>query len=45
MPLQNMPPITRGLNFYDLDDNLKSFLQRVAPDLLKRQDSRLRDLG
>lgn len=45
MGMQNLPPVTRGLNFYDLDDNLKSFLQRVSPDLLKRQEARLRDLG
>lgn len=45
MPLQNMPATTRGLNFYDLDDNLKRFLERVAPDMLARQNARLESLG
>ncbi len=39
------PPHSRGLNFYDLDDNLQRFLTQKFPALLKNQDSRLRDLG
>ncbi|MGZ9096727.1 MAG: acyl-CoA dehydrogenase family protein [Micavibrio sp.] len=45
MGSQPLPATTRGLNFYELDDNLKAFLQRVAPDLLVRQGQRLHDLG
>lgn len=44
-PSATFPVQSRGLNFYDLDDNLQRFLQRNFPALLKRQEARLRDLG
>lgn len=44
-PSTRFPVQSRGLNFYDLDDNLQRFLQRKFPGLLQRQEARLRDLG
>ena len=45
-PLPSRFPVqSRGLNFYTLDDNLQRFLQRKFPDLLQRQENRLRELG
>lgn len=39
------PAETRGLNFFDLDDNLRRLLWRRAPGLLERHQARLSDFG
>ncbi len=39
------PAETRGLNFFDLDVNLRRLLWRRAPDLLERHEARLQDFG
>ncbi len=39
------PKETRGNNFYDLDVNAQRLLARLAPDMLKRNEDRLRDFG
>lgn len=39
------PKETRGSNFFDSDVNLQRTLQRLAPDMLKRNETRLRDFG
>ena len=45
MASNTMPPVVRGLNFYALDQNVKYFLERTNPQMLKRQQGRLTDLG
>ena len=42
---RKFPPQTRGQNFFTLDDNLRYFLERTTPDMLKRQQDRLTDFG
>ena len=39
------PAETRGLNFFDLDVNLRRLLWRRAPGLLERHEARLGDFG
>ncbi len=39
------PAETRGLNFFELDVNLRRLLWRRAPGLLERHGARLRDFG
>ena len=39
------PAETRGLNFFDLDVNLRRLLWRRAPGLLERHEARLSDFG
>ena len=39
------PKETRGHNFYDMDINLQRLLARAAPDMLARNEDRLKDFG
>lgn len=39
------PKETRGLNFFDTDVNLQRVLERLDPDMLTRNEKRLKDFG
>lgn len=39
------PKETRGHNFYDMDVNARRLLARLAPDMLARNEARLKDFG
>lgn len=39
------PKETRGQNFFDLDVNVQRLLARLAPDMLARNENRLKDFG
>lgn len=39
------PKETRGHNFYDMDVNAQRLLARLAPDMLSRNEDRLKDFG
>jgi acyl-CoA dehydrogenase len=39
------PKETRGHNFYDMDVNAQRLLARFAPDMLARNEARLKDFG
>jgi acyl-CoA dehydrogenase len=39
------PKETRGHNFYDMDVNVQRLLGRLAPDMLARNQDRLKDFG
>jgi len=39
------PKETRGHNFYDMDVNAQRLLERLAPDMLSRNEDRLKDFG
>ena len=44
-PGVSYPAATRGLNFFDLDNDLQRLLGRLAPDLLARHGERLSGFG
>lgn len=39
------PKETRGSNFYDMDVNAQRLFARIAPDMLARNEDRLKDFG